>query len=170
MDLIETAPKMDLTIQDIAPLVEEVRAYHAIDSPLLQRREPRAAAHTSLQGLLAPLPRKSIEPMVLAIEGVAPQTVRAMQAVISAGPWQDERLLRQPWQEVETDLGADAGVLMVDGSDFPKQGRHSGGVKRQDGGELGKRANCQAGVFVGDVSPLRATRCWIVGCMGLWSG
>ena len=57
MDLIETTPKMDLAIQDIAHLVEELRAYHAIYSPLLQRREQREAAHTSLQGLLAPLPR-----------------------------------------------------------------------------------------------------------------
>ncbi len=49
--LIETAPKMDLAIQDIEHLVEELRAYHAIYSPLLQRREQREAAHTSLQGL-----------------------------------------------------------------------------------------------------------------------
>jgi SRSO17 transposase len=153
MDLIETAPKMDLAFHDIEHLVEELRAYHAIYSPLLQRREQREAAHTYLQGLLAPLPRKSIEPMVLAVEGGAPKAVRAMQAFISEGTWQDERLLHQHWQEVETDLGADEGVLMVDGSDFPKQGSHSVGVKRQYCGELGKRANCQAGVFVGYVSP-----------------
>jgi len=151
-DLIETAPKMDLAIQDIEQLVEELRAYHAIYSPLLQRREQREAAHTYLQGLLAPLPRKSIEPMVLAIEGVAPTTVRAMQAFISEGTWRDERLLHQHWHEVEMDLGASDGVLMVDGSDFPKQGIQSVGVKRQYCGELGKRANCQAGVFVGYVS------------------
>ena len=150
--LIETVPKMDLAIQDIEHLVEELRAYHAIYSPLFQRREQREAAHTSLQGLLATLPRKSIEPMVLAVDGVAPKAVRAMQSFISEGQWNDERLLHQHWQEVETDLGADDGVLMVDGSDFPKQGVHSVGVKRQDCGELGKRANCQAGVFVGYVS------------------
>src|SRR2546422_11703482 len=147
--LIETAPKMDLAIHDIEHLVEELRAYHAIDSPLLQWREQREAAHTYLQGLLATLPRKSIEPMVLAVDGVAPKAVRAMQSFISEGQWNDERLLHQHWKEVETDLGADDGVLMVDGSDFPKQGGHSVGVKRQYCGELGKRANCQAGVFVG---------------------
>jgi SRSO17 transposase len=151
-DLIETTPRMELSVPDIEHLVEELRAYHAIYSPLLQRREQREAAHTYLQGLLAPLPRKSIEPMVLAVGGVAPTAVRAIQAFISEGTWDDGRLVQQHWKEVEKDLGADDGVLMVDGSDFPKQGGHSVGVKRQYCGELGKRANCQAGVFVGYVS------------------
>ena len=151
-DLIKTTPQMDLATQDIEHLVEELRAYHAIYSPLFQRREQRDAAHTYLQGWLATWPRKSIEPMVLAVEGVAPKAVRAMQAFISEGPWNDERLLHRHWQEVETDLGADDGVLMVDGSDFPKQGGHSVGVKRPYCGALGKRANGQAGVCVGYAS------------------
>jgi SRSO17 transposase len=138
MDRIETTPKMDLAIQDIAPLVEEWRASHAIYSPLLQRRAQREAAHSSLQGLLATLPRKSSEPMVLTMDGVAPQAVRAMQSFLSAGQWNDERLLPQHWKAVETDLGAAEGVLMVDGSDCPKQGVHAVGVKRQDCGERGK--------------------------------
>lgn len=149
--VITTAPKMDLAIEDIEHLVEELRAYHAIYGPLFQRREQREAAYTYLQGLLAPLPRKSIEPMVLAVEGVVPKAVRAIQSFISEGMWDDERLLHQHWKEVARDLGATDGVLMVDGSDFPKQGSHSAGVKRQYCGELGKRANCQAGVFVGYV-------------------
>jgi SRSO17 transposase len=102
--------------------------------------------------LLATLPRKSIEPMVLAVDGVAPKAVRAIPSCISAGQWNDERLLHQHWKAVETDLGADDGVLMVDGSDFPQQGGHAVGVKRQDCGALGKRATCQAGVCVGSVS------------------
>ena len=150
MDLIETTPKMDLAIQDIAHLVEELRAYHAIYSPLFQRREPREAAHASLQGWLATLPRKSIEPMGRAVDGGAPKAVRAMPSFSSAGPWHDERLLHQHWKAVEVDLGAAEGVLMVDGSAVPKQGSHSVGVKRQYCGELGKRAHCQAGVFVGE--------------------
>src|SRR2546428_4778492 len=116
MDLIETTPKMDLAIQDIAHLVEELRASHAIYSPLFQRREQREAAHTSLQGLLAPLPRKSIEPMVLAVDGGAPKAVRALQSFFSEGMWHDEQLVHQHWQEGETDLGADEGGLVVGGS------------------------------------------------------
>jgi SRSO17 transposase len=150
--LIETTPTMHLAIHDIAHLVEALRAYHALYSPRFQRREQREAAYPYLQGLLATLPRKSIEPMVRAVDGVAPQAVRAMQSFISEGPWNDARLLHQHWQEVEADLGAAEGVLRVDGSDCPQQGVHAVGVKRQYCGELGKRANCQAGVLVGYVS------------------
>jgi SRSO17 transposase len=71
---------------------------------------------------------------------------------ISEGAWDDETLRHRHWQEVDTWLGEDDGVLTLDGSDFLKQGRESGGVKRQYGGEVGKRANCQAGVFLGYAS------------------
>ncbi len=151
MDRIETTPKMDLAMQDIAPLVEEWRASHAISSPLLQRRAQREAAPSSLQGLRATLPRKSIAPLGLAVDGVAPQAVRAMQSFRRAGQWHDARLLHQPWQAVATALGAAEGGLRVEGRAVPQPGVHAGGVKRPDGGALGQRAHCQAGGCVGAV-------------------
>ena len=46
-DLIETTPRMELLVHDMERLVEELRAYHAIYSPLFQRRETRSGAHLS---------------------------------------------------------------------------------------------------------------------------
>jgi SRSO17 transposase len=150
---IETAPVLALAPQDIDILLNELRAYHAIYSPLFQRREPREWSEKYMHGLLLELPRKSIEPMVLALEGANRNTVRAMQPFLSEGAWDDATLLRRHWQEVDHALGDDNGVLTLDGSDFPKQGTESVGVKRQYCGELGTRANCQAGVFLGYTSP-----------------
>ena len=150
---IETAPSLALTPADIDALLDELHAYHAIYSPLFQRREQREWSAKYLHGLLMELPRKSIEPMVLALEGANRNAVRAMQQFLSEDTWDDDAILRRHWQEVDTDLGDADGVLTLDGSDFPKQGTESVGVKRQYCGQLGKRANCQAGVFLGYASP-----------------
>jgi|SRR5215471_11317740 len=151
-DPIDTVPAMELTPQAIDNLVEELREYHAIYSPLFQRREQREGADKYLRGLLLEIPRKSIEPMVLALEGANAKAVRTLQLFISEGTWDDETLLHRHWQEVDTLLGEDDGVLTLDGSDFLKQGQASVGVKRQYCGEVGKRANCQAGVYLGYAS------------------
>ena len=59
---------MHLKPPDSNRLVDALRAYHALSSPLLQRREQREGAAKYLHGLLLEIPRKSIEPMVLALE------------------------------------------------------------------------------------------------------
>ena len=152
MAIIETVPEIDLTSTEIDDLVEELKDYHRIYSPLFARREQRQWSEKYLHGLLLDIPRKSIEPMVLALEGANPNAVRSMQHFISEGAWHDTPILKQHWKEVDVDLGDSCGVLTIDGSDFPKQGVDSVGVARQYCGELGKVANCQAGVFMGYVS------------------
>ena len=149
---IATVPQMELTPQQISNLVEELHSYHAIYSPLFQRREQREQAVDYLNGLMLSIGRKSIEPIVLALKGADPNAVRATQQFISEGAWSDQRILKRHWQEVDQTLGEDEGVLILDGSDFLKQGQESVGVKRQYCGEVGKRANCQAGVFLGYAS------------------
>jgi SRSO17 transposase len=150
--LIETPPAMELRPQDIDNLVDELRAYYAIYSPLFQRREQREWAADYLHGLLLDIPRKSIEPMILTLKGADANAVRAMQQFLGDGAWQDTSILQRHWREVDQTLGEEDGVLTLDGSDFLKQGQESVGVKRQYCGEVGKRANCQAGVFLGYAS------------------
>jgi len=149
---IATAPELKLNPSEIDDLLTELRGYHAIYSPLFRRREQREWGEKYLQGLLSDIPRKSIEPIGLALEGANPNAVRALQQFISEGAWKDEVILNRHWQEVDRDLGEEDGVLTLDGSDFLKQGKESAGVKRQYCGEVGKRANCQAGVFLGYAS------------------
>ena len=163
--VMETAPEMHLTSQDIDNLLDEVEVYHAIYKPLFQRREQREKSQTYLYGLLAPeIENKAIEPMILALKGDDQNEIRAMQHFISEGAWADLDILRQHWCEVAVDLGDEDGVFTLDGSDFPKQGTESVGVKRQHCGELGKIANCQAGVFVGYASR-KAILCCIEHCI-----
>jgi len=126
-------------------LLEELQAYHAYFSPLFARREQREWGLQYVQGLLSDLPRKSVEPMALALpEG----NVRAMQQFLGKGAWEDAAILTAHQRLVAETLGQPDGILIVDGSDFPKQGRASVGVARQYCGALGKVASCQAGVFL----------------------
>lgn len=59
IEALVTAPTLDLTPQEVAGLVEELHAYHALYAPLFQRREQRDWSAAYLRGLLADLPRKS---------------------------------------------------------------------------------------------------------------
>lgn len=146
---IETAPKLELTVAEIeVEFLPELQEYHTIYSPLFRRREQREESEKYLKGLLSDIENKSVESMVLHFEGDNPNAIRSGQQFLGQGAWSDEPILHRHWQEVAQDLGEKNGVLIVDGSDFPKQGEESVGVKRQMCGQLGKVANCQAGVFL----------------------
>jgi len=137
-------PEQNLAPRDVEALADELVTYHAHFAPLFQRSEQRTWALAYLHGQLLELERKSIEPMALALEG---GDVQGMQQFISAGPWDDERVLDKHQELVAETLGdEETGVLILDGCDFPKQGTSSVGVARQWCGALGKVANCQASV------------------------
>ena len=137
-------PEVNLVPPDIAALAHDLLAYHAEFAPLFHRAEQRHWALAYLHGQLLHLERKSIEPMALALQG---GDVQAMQQFISQGAWDDARVLEHHQQLVAQTLGdTTSGVLILDGCDFPKQGKHSVGVARQWCGALGKVANCQASV------------------------
>lgn len=171
---IETAPVLALAPQEMDTLVDERRTSHAISSPLLRRREPREWSATYMYGLWRELPRKSIAPMVLALEGAHRNTVRTMPQLLREGAWDDDTILQRHWQEVAHDLSDDHGVLTLDGSDVPQQGPESVGMKRQYSGALATRATCQAGVFLGYTSPhgytLLDRRLYLAPCLGRGRG
>jgi SRSO17 transposase len=71
-----------------------------------------------------------------------------------AGPTGEAAGVRDAWRhDLVPHLGSLEAVRVVDETGFPKKGRHSAGVARQDNGTLGKIAKCQVGVLLGDASP-----------------
>jgi SRSO17 transposase len=156
-DLVRSQPPVrTVTPASMLGIVEELAAYHAAFASCFRHVGQARWSELYLRGLLiADVPRKNVEAMALRLLGAgeaADREVRALQHFLSEGVWDDTAVLRRHWGLVDETLGEEEGVLTVDGSDLPKQGTHSAGVARQWCGALGKRANCQAGVFVGYAS------------------
>ena len=71
-----------------------------------------------------------------------PVSYQALQHFITDSPWEAARL----WTRLQAQIPIRTGMLALDDTSFPKQGKHSVGVKRQYCGALGKMANCQVAV------------------------
>src|SRR5256886_3439429 len=155
------SPELHLRSADLESIVDDLMAYHARFAPLFARQEQREWAAVYLRGLLvADVPRKNVEAMALRLLGAGPgaeRRVRALQHFVGEGAWEDDAIVAEHQRYVDETLGEADGVLIIDGSDVPKQGTHSVGVARQWCGATGKKDNCQAGVFLGYASRKGAT-------------
>jgi SRSO17 transposase len=95
-----------------------------------------------LRGLLEEGPRKSLEPLVARLgEGA---DYHSMQQFLTDSPWDPALVVKAVAERVVPRVDVQAWVL--DDTGFPKDGKHSPGVKRQYSGTLGKTGNCQIGV------------------------
>lgn len=141
-------PSRKLSKRDVALSLEMLLEFHRGLQALFQRREQRDWSFFYLCGQLANLERKTIETMVLNLLGAKPHLIRAVQQFMGQGAWDVEPLMQHIQGLVAQWLGEPDGVLIVDGSGFPKQGKASVGVAHQYCGHLGKVANCQEGVFL----------------------
>ena len=72
-------------------------------------------------------------------------SARAMQRFLTGARWSDDTVTGRLQKYLAPRLGHPEAVWVLDGSDFPKQGRKSAGVARQYCGRLGKAANCAFG-------------------------
>lgn len=112
--------------------------------PLFYRDEQRELAAVVVEGKLSDLQRKTSEPIAYQ----AGRERKPVQHFVGAGKWDDEAVLAEFQRHVGEELADADGVLVCDGSAFPKKGSESCGVDRQWCGRLGKVDNCQVGVFL----------------------
>jgi len=117
-------------------------------------RAQRGAFRRYLLGLLSDSPRKSMSAMLARVSDAG--SYQAFQHFITDAPWDADRL----WHRLRATLPVQTGVLILDGTSFPKQGPHSVGVARQYCGALGKIANCQVAVTA---ALWNGTQAWMLG-------
>ena len=142
-------PACNLTVSDVEALLPALEDYLERFKKSFARADQHAWAHRYLQGLLDRIPRKSAEPIALAL-GVS---VRQLQAFLAESTWSSAPVLAQHERLVACSLAdRDNGVFLIDESGMPKQGRYSAGVAHQYCGALGKVCSAQVGVFVGYAS------------------
>ena len=101
-------------------------------------------------GLMAPLKRKSVEPMAAHLApGATRSRHQSLHHFVADAAWSDQEMLLRVAQWVVPAMDfSDGGWWIVDDTGFPKQGVHSVGVARQYCGMLGKQDNCQVAVSV----------------------
>jgi SRSO17 transposase len=139
-----------ITAESVARLADMLVEFHVHFAAAFNRPAQLPLSITYLKGLLSNADRKSIEPIALRYLG--PERVRALQRFMTESPVDDILMDELYLTRLSSIIADENGVLSVDSSEFPKQGKHSAGVSRQYCGHLGKRANCQSGVFVGYAS------------------
>ena len=130
--------------------LREFERYMAHLSEGLGHSDRHAGLRGYCTGLMAPLDRKSVEPMAAHL---APGSTRSrhqsLHHFVADSAWSDQELLLRVAQWVVPAMDLSNGAWwIVDDTGFPKQGTHSVGVARQYCGMLGKQDNCQVAVSV----------------------
>lgn len=122
-----------------AAVLPELAAFLAPFAPLLRNAQSRHSLQRYLTGLLSDLPRKNCETIAAT---VADTSTERLQHLLTDAEWAPETLTeaRVRWLSARS---PQQGVLALDDTGLPKQGRASVGVARQYSGALGKVGNCQ---------------------------
>jgi SRSO17 transposase len=169
-----------MTTYELRATARELVQLHQRFAPLFGRKEARAQSLVYLNGLLLASGRKSAEPMALAFgqpddEGISQNQVLALQRFLTCSPWSGQDVQREvqaifAQRLVPSTIDWPIGTIgVIDESGFVKKGTESVGVKRQYCGRVGKKENCQVGVFLVGVTPagtalleqqLYLPRCW----------
>src|SRR5215204_4679743 len=124
---------------------EELGALDKRIAPHFLRSEVRRRVQEYLHGLLSGAERKNSWQLA---EVAGNATPYGLQHLLGRANWDADAVRDDLREYVLEHLAGEESVLLVDETGFIKKGDKSVGVKRQYSGTLGKRENCQVGVFV----------------------
>src|SRR5258707_2010951 len=133
------------SIADVTDWAGELDALHARIAPRFERAEPRRRALAYLKALLSPVERKNGWQLA---EEAGEGTPDGMQRLVTASRWDAEAVRDDLLAYVREHLADPAAIVVIDETGFVKKGTKSAGGQRQYSGTVGKRENCQIGVFV----------------------
>jgi SRSO17 transposase len=136
VSLMQTTPVVPKASPETLPELATSLAPFAL---LFRRSTSRASVERYLTGLLTDLPRQNCDTIAAAVAGTS--TAR-LQHLLTAATWEPQTLDQQRVRTLVAQRPPH-GLLILDDTGLPKQGRSSGGVARQDSGTLGQVANCQ---------------------------
>jgi SRSO17 transposase len=108
-------------------------------APLFRRSQSRHSLERYITGLLTDLERKNCDTIAAALAGTSTER---LQHLLTDADWDSLKLDGHRVRSLSA-RSPKGGILVLDDTSFPKQGKASVGVARQYCGALGKRANCQ---------------------------
>lgn len=117
----------------------ELEAYVEPFALLFRRSQSRQSLERYITGLLTDLERKNCDTIAAAVAGTS--TERLQHLLTDAG-WDPRALDRERVHRL-VEKSPRGGILVLDDTGLPKQGKTSVGVARQYSGTLGKVGNCQ---------------------------
>jgi SRSO17 transposase len=106
---------------------------------LFRRSQSRNSLERYITGLLTDLDRKNCDTISAALAGTSTER---LQHLLTDADWDSLKLDGARVRSLSA-KSPKGGMLVLDDTSFPKQGKASVGVARQYCGALGKRANCQ---------------------------
>jgi SRSO17 transposase len=109
-------------------------------APLFRRSQSRQSLERYVTGLLTDLDRKNCDTIAAA---VAATSTERLQHLLTDADWDSLKLDGARVRSLSQKSPQSGGILVLDDTSFPKQGKSSVGVAPQYCGALGKRANCQ---------------------------
>lgn len=142
-------------VEELGQPEEQFAAFHAPFAPSFFRAEVRERSRRYLRALLGAIERRNGWQLA---EAMGESDPNGAQCLLFEAVW-DEDAVRDELERFAAEHFGDPveGIVVLDESGFPQKRTKSVGVKRQSPrgypGALGKKENCQVGVFLTYVSP-----------------